>query len=62
MNTRGDLSDTYFRRLFLPCVITILVIFAIVVIIYVPSGTPLQWPTFPIASQKSFTGGFLKMK
>lgn len=62
MNSSGDLDDTYFRRMFVPIVITILVLFAIVVIIFVPPGTALEWPKFSIANQGLFSGGFRKMK
>jgi hypothetical protein len=62
MNTSGDLDDTFFRRMFIPIVITTMVLFAIIVIIFVPVGTPLGWPTFQFVHQGLFTGGFRKMK
>lgn len=62
MKTPEVLHDTYFRRLFIPILITILVLSTIVVIIAVPPGTPLAWPTFPIATQKNMLGGFFQNK
>lgn len=54
---RGQLSDTFFRRAFIPIMLTILVLSVIIVVISVPSGTPAVWPTFSFASQKIFMGG-----
>ncbi len=54
---RGQISDTFFRRAFIPIMLTILALSVIIVLIAVPSGTPARWPTFSFASQKIFTGG-----
>jgi hypothetical protein len=55
---REKLSDIFFRRAFIPITLSILILLAVFVIISVPMDTPSRWPTFPIASQKIFSGGY----
>ncbi len=45
------LNDTYFRRLLIPLVITILVLAGFAVIILAAPGTAAPWPTSSFASQ-----------
>lgn len=44
-----EISDTYFRRFFIPIVATILVMCGISVIIATPPGTPVKWNAFSSA-------------
>ena len=46
-------KDVYFYRLFIPLVISLLVLFAIIAVITTPPGTKLQWATFPNLAYKS---------
>jgi hypothetical protein len=46
MNREPEIKDSYFRRLFIPIVITILVLCGIAVIIATPPGTPVEWNTY----------------
>ncbi len=43
-------KDAYFRRFFVPVVITILVLLAIAVILLTPPGSPVAWNTFSLAT------------
>jgi hypothetical protein len=43
INQRKNIDDTYFRRFFVPIVISLLVIAGIFVIIAAPPGTPVNW-------------------
>jgi hypothetical protein len=46
MNTNQQhktIDDTYFRRFFVPIVISLLVIAGVFVIIAAPPGTPVNW-------------------
>lgn len=41
-----ELNDEYYRRLFIPIVITILIFCGIFVIIATPPGSPVKWDTY----------------
>lgn len=47
-----EIKDVYFRRFFVPFIISILLLCAIAVIILTPPGTPVIWQTFGNALQK----------
>ena len=42
----AELSDVYFRRLFIPIILTILVLCGAAVIIATPPGTAVKWDSF----------------
>ena len=44
-----EISDVYFRRFLVPIVVSVLVMFAIAVIIATPPGTPAKWDSFSTA-------------
>lgn len=44
-NQRKTIDDTYFRRFFVPIIISLLVIAGVFVIIAAPPGTPADWKT-----------------
>ena len=46
---KREISDAYFRRFFIPIVITILVMCGVAVIIATPPGTPVKWDTLSTA-------------
>jgi hypothetical protein len=42
-------SDTYFRRLFVPIVVTILILCGLVVLMLTPPGMEVKWDVFNTA-------------
>jgi hypothetical protein len=52
-----ELEDTYFRRFFVPIVVSILILCGAVAIIVTTPGIPVVWPT---GSSASMRGGMLK--
>jgi len=44
-----EIKDVYFRRFFVPLIISLLILFGIVVIISTPPGTGVKWDTFSTA-------------
>ena len=46
-------KDVYFYRMFIPLIISVLVLFAIIAVITTPPGTKLTWATFPDLTYKS---------
>lgn len=60
MNTNQQhktIDDTYFRRFFVPIVISLLVIAGIFVIIAATPGTPVNW----VANNNNMTGGMRRL-
>jgi hypothetical protein len=56
-----ELQDTYFRRFFVPIVISILVLCGVIVVVAVPLSTPLNWATSKtVLDGNGMKGGFLK--
>ncbi len=51
---KNQISDIYFRRLFVPVIITILVMCGVAVLIATPPGTPVKWNTGTSATQSIF--------
>lgn len=43
------ISDTYFRRLFVPIVVTILILCGLAVLVLTPPGTEVKWDVFNTA-------------
>jgi hypothetical protein len=41
-----EIKDVYFRRLFVPIIITLLIFAAMAVLIATPPGTKVNWDTF----------------
>lgn len=63
-NQRKTIDDTYFRRFFVPIVISILVIAGVFVIIAVPPGTAVNWKSASSALENAannMTGGMRRM-
>ena len=57
----AEILDTYFRRLFVPIVVSILLLCGAAVVIFVPPGTPVDWTTSTTAlGAVAKKGGFLK--
>jgi hypothetical protein len=54
MNRDPQINDAYFRRLFIPIVITLLLLCGIAVILSTPPGTPMEWNTYFQATPLSF--------
>jgi hypothetical protein len=61
MNTRKEIDDTYFRRFFVPLVISILVIVGIFVIIAAQPGTALEWNTTSSIFGNTMNGGMRRL-
>jgi hypothetical protein len=55
-----EIKDTYFRRLFVPIVISILMLCGAAVVIFVSPGTQVKWETSATALGVVKKGGFLK--
>lgn len=55
----AEIEDTYFRRLFVPIVVSILILCGIVAVIVVPPGAPMEWETSSSALGAVKKGGFL---
>lgn len=56
-----EIQDTYFRRFFVPIIITILIFCGAAVVVFVAPGTPVNMPTFSTAlGTIAKKGGFLK--
>jgi hypothetical protein len=46
-NSKKTIDDTYFRRFFVPLVISFLVIAGVFVVVTATPGTPVAWNTSP---------------
>lgn len=53
-----ELKETYFRRFFIPIVISILILCGIGVIVMTPIGTEVKWDTAISAVAEPIKGGF----
>lgn len=59
-------SDTYFRRLFIPIIVTILILCGLAVLMLTPPGTEVKWDVFNtaygslLATSARMTGGLRK--
>lgn len=56
-----EIEDTYFRRFFVPIVVSILILCGVAAVIVVPPGTPVQWDTYSTALGNAKQGGFLSL-
>jgi len=60
-----EIKDVYFRRFFVPVIITLLVLAGIAVILGTPPGTPVNWSTFGTAmgdGVNTLMGGFRRLR
>ena len=56
-----EIQDTYFRRLFVPIVVSILLLCGVAAVIVVPPGTNVDWPTSASALGAVKKGGFFHL-
>jgi hypothetical protein len=57
----AEIQDTYFRRFFVPIVVSILILCGVAAVVAVPPGTNVDWPTSSTALGAIKKGGFLKL-
>ena len=55
-----ELKDTYFRRFFVPLIITLLVLCGVAVLLATPPGAPVRWDTFASATPRRMGGALLR--
>ena len=58
MESNTEIKDAYFRRFFVPFIISLLVIVGAAVIIATPQGLKTEWETFNTALGKTVGGAF----
>lgn len=61
MEKRNDIDDTYFRRFFVPLVISILVIAGIFVVIAAAPGTNVEWNKTSSVFGNAMKGGMRRL-
>ena len=57
----AEIQDTYFRRFFVPIVVSILILCGVAAVIVVPPGTNADWPTSATALGAIKKGGFFRL-
>ena len=57
-----EIKDVYFRRAFIPIVVTILILMGIFVIIVAVPDTALEWETYSTVAEKMIGGAVRRIR